>query len=44
MIRRIPSNVLLATGIQDRTDMARVVVNPDGSVRTAFPFSSIHPN
>jgi hypothetical protein len=26
------------------TDMARVVVKPDGSVRTAFPFSSLHPN
>jgi len=34
----------LGDGTELGTDMARVVVKPDGSVRTAFPFSSAHPN
>jgi hypothetical protein len=34
----------LADGTQLNADMARVIVKPDGGVRTAFPFSSTHPN
>ena len=34
----------LADGSELTTDMARIVVKPDGAVRTAFPFSSAHPN
>jgi len=34
----------LADGSELSTDMARVVVKPNGSVRTAFPFNSAHPN
>jgi hypothetical protein len=33
----------LANGTELATDMARVVVKPNGTVRTAFPFSSAHP-
>jgi len=33
----------LADGTELATDMARVVVKPNGAVRTAFPFSSAHP-
>jgi len=34
----------LPNGTELRPDMARVVVKPDGSVRTAFPYNSAHPN
>ena len=40
----LPRRLFLATGIQDRADMARVIVNPDGSVQTAYPFNSHHPH
>jgi len=42
----LPSNsssrVFLASGIQAKADMARVIVNPDGSVKTAYPFNNKH--
>jgi len=42
----LPSNsssrVFLASGIQVKADMARVIVNPDGSVKTAYSFNSKH--
>jgi RHS repeat-associated protein len=44
---QLPSGMgrsFLADGTELTTDMARVIVKPDGSVRTAFPFSSAHPN
>jgi len=34
----------LADGTELQADMARIVVKPNGAVRTAFPFSSAHPN
>jgi len=34
----------LPNGTELQPDMARVVVKPDGSVRTAFPYNSAHPN
>ena len=34
----------LGDGSELRPNMARIVVKDDGSVRTAFPFSSEHPN
>ncbi len=34
----------LPNGTEVTTDMARVVVKPNGAVRTAFPYSSAHPN
>jgi hypothetical protein len=34
----------MGDGKELATDMARVVVKPDGAVRTAFPYSSAHPN
>jgi len=40
----LPRRLFLATGIQERADMARVIVNPDGSVQTAYPFNSHHPH
>jgi len=40
----LPRRLFLATGIQDRADMARVVVNSDGSIQTAYPFNSHHPH
>jgi len=40
----LPRRLFLANGIQDRADMARVIVNPDGSVQTAYPFNSHHPH
>jgi len=40
----LPRRLFLATGIQDQADMARVIVNPDGSVQTAYPFNSHHPH
>ena len=40
---KFPSRVFLSNGIQAQADMVRVIVNPDGSVQTAYPFSSRHP-
>nr|WP_275366857.1 RHS repeat-associated core domain-containing protein [Xenorhabdus bovienii] len=34
----------LPDGTEIVPDMARVVVKPDGSVRTSFPYNSSHPN
>jgi hypothetical protein len=34
----------LGDGTELSTDMARVVVKPNGSVRTAYPYNSAHPN
>lgn len=34
----------LGDGTELVPDMARIVVKPDGSVRTSFPYSSSHPN
>ena len=39
-----PSVVYLSTGMKDCADKVRVIVNEDGSVKTAYPFSSVHPN
>jgi hypothetical protein len=44
---RLPSGMgrsFLADGTELSTDMARIVVKGDGSIRTAFPFSSAHPH
>ncbi|EOW6673598.1 RHS repeat-associated core domain-containing protein, partial [Cronobacter dublinensis] len=45
---RLPENIkgrgYLPDGTEVIPDMARVVVKADGSVRTSFPFSSLHPN
>jgi hypothetical protein len=35
---------LLANGTELMTDMARIIVKPNGAVRTAFPYNSAHPN
>jgi len=40
----LPRRLFLANGVQAKADMARIIVNLDGSVRTAFPFSSKHPH
>ncbi len=44
----LPENIrargYLPDGTEVSSDMARVVVKPDGSVRTSFPFNSSHPN
>ena len=40
----LPRRLFLATGIQDRADMARIIVKEDGSVQTAYPFNSHHPH
>ena len=39
---KFPSRVFLPNGIQAQADMARVIVNPDGSIQNAYPFSSRH--
>jgi len=44
----LPENIkargYLPDGTEVSSDMVRVVVKPDGSVRTSFPFNSSHPN
>ncbi|MEX6232414.1 RHS repeat domain-containing protein [Providencia hangzhouensis] len=44
----LPNNIsgrgYLPNGVEIKPDMARVVVKPDGSIRTSFPYSSSHPN
>ncbi|MDP9536691.1 RHS repeat-associated core domain-containing protein [Pseudomonas protegens] len=44
----LPANVegrgYLPNGIAVTSDMARVIVKPDGSVRTSFPYNSSHSN
>ncbi|AYH08029.1 hypothetical protein H4F66_09725 [Pectobacterium parmentieri] len=44
----LPTNIksrgYLPDGKEITPDMARVVVKPDGSVRTSFPFNSSHTN
>jgi len=38
-----PSVVYLSTGMKDCADKARIIVNEDRSVKTAYPFSSAYP-
>ena len=40
----VEGTVVLPDGTEVPADKARVIVKPDGSIRTAFPFSSEHPN
>ena len=40
----IKSRGYLPDGKEIVPDMARIVVKPDGSVRTSFPFNSLHSN
>jgi len=42
--KNIKGRGYLPDGTEIVPDMARVVVKPDGSVRTSFPFSLGHPN
>jgi hypothetical protein len=39
----LPTRVVLPDGTEATADMMRVVVKADGSVRTSYPFSSLHP-
>ena len=39
----LPTRVILPDGTEATADMVRVIVKPDGSVRTSYPFSSAHP-
>lgn len=45
---QLPLNVggcsFLPNGTEIIADMVRVIVKPNGSIRTAFPFSSLYPN
>lgn len=40
----LPRRLFLASGIQDHADMVRIIINPDGSVKIAYPFNSRHPH
>jgi len=39
-----PAIVYLATGFKHQADKARIIVKEDGSIETAYPFSSKHPH
>jgi hypothetical protein len=39
----LPTRVILPDGTEATADMVRVIVKPDGSVRSSYPFSSVHP-
>jgi len=39
-----PAIVYLATGFKHQADKARIIVKEDGSIDTAYPFSSKHPH
>jgi hypothetical protein len=39
----VQGKTFLPTGVELKPDMARVVVKPDGTIRTAFPYSSNYP-
>ena len=39
-----PCRVISAGGLEGQADMARVIVNQDGSVKVAYPFNSRHPH
>ena len=43
-LNKFPSVVYLNTGLKSNADMARVIVNSDGSVKVAYPFNSRHPH
>ena len=43
-IDKFPSVVYLDTGLKSNADMARVIVNSDGSVKVAYPFNSRQPH
>jgi len=41
--KHFPAVVYLKTGFKHYADKARIIVNEDGSVKTAYPFSSAYP-
>ena len=45
---QLPSGIkarsILPDGTEVIPDMAKVVMKPDGSIRTAYPYSSLYPN
>jgi len=42
--KHFPAVVYLKTGFKHYADKARIIVKEDGSVETAYPFSSSHPH
>jgi len=39
----IKARVFLPDGTEVTPDMAKIVLKPDGSIRTAYPYSSLYP-
>ena len=42
-LESFPSVVYLSTGMKHYADKERIIVNEDGSVKTAYPFISTYP-
>ena len=44
----LPSNIkacsFLPSGIEITPDMAKIVLKPNGGIRTAYPYNSLYPN
>jgi len=40
----LKTKVVLPDGTEVVADSVRIVIKPDGSIRTSYPFSSLHPN